>query len=137
MNNIYISLLGLFIFKNSESINKATGLDIFSLYLLGSRTLIDNILQEILKLDLQNSIYSMWLPDSFTEMMLYICYPLTQKTLGIFFTKSSSSHFLHISILYNLIWDFHTYIPRQVRRSHLFESFCVVPTLGLGYLSPL
>lgn len=55
---------------------------------------MDNILQEILKLDLQNSIYSMWLPDSFTEM-IYICHSLIQKTLGILFTKSSS-HFTHL-----------------------------------------
>lgn len=51
--------------------------------------------------------------------MHYICYSLTQKFLGILFTTSSLCQFLYNSILQHLIGDFHTCIPRQVRRSPL------------------
>lgn len=49
---------------------------------------------------------------------------LTQNALWIHFTWSGLHHFLNNSILYNLIWDFDTYIPREVERFHLcFKSF--------------
>lgn len=51
--------------------------------------------------------------------MRYICYSLTQKFLGILFTTSSLCQFLHNSILYHLICDFHTCNPRPVGRSPL------------------
>lgn len=56
--------------------------------------------------------------------MQFTCYSLTQNSLWIHFTWSGLHHFLNNSILYNLIWDFDTYIPRQVERFHLcFKSF--------------
>lgn len=57
-----------------------------------------------------------------------IYYSLSQKSLGILFTRSSLHQFLYNSIRFHLIWDFHACIPRQVGRSCVFEGFYVVLT---------
>lgn len=83
-----------------------------------------NILQKILKLNLQNSQNFIEYIQCGHQIHLqkavhYICYSLTQKSLGILFTTVISYQFLHNSILYHLICDFHKCIPRQVGRSPL------------------
>lgn len=73
------------------------------------------------------------------KTVYYVCYSLTWKSLGIHFTRSSSHRFLCNSTLYNLIWDCHTPIARQLRRSHTcFKSFVLLslpPTFGAWDMS--
>lgn len=68
-------------------------LDISFLYQLGFRALMANILEEVLKLDLQTCINSMWLPDSFTE----------SSALHMLFTNSKMSRDTFYQIKFTLL----------------------------------
>lgn len=98
-------------------------LDIFS-YQFGFRLLMDNILEEISKLDLQNWLTSRWRQVSFTE----------NNVLHMLFANSEISRDTSCQVkLTSLLQQFYTvwpnlgflYIhPTQMGRSHLcFKSF--------------
>lgn len=83
---------------------------------------MDSILEEVLKLDLQNWINSMWLPDPFTEnSALHMLFTNSKNLYRYFFQVKFKSLLQQFYILWPNLGFTYIY-PRHMRRSHLLIS---------------